>query len=75
MMEPQIDSWVVTADGRPIGRIKRVDDAAFLLDVPGGLDYWLSRDDIGEVGEAVVRTVRMSFDAAELEDHLIKYGE
>lgn len=74
-MEPEIDSWVLTADGRPIGRIKRVEVGAFLLDVAGEPDFWLSRDHVGVIGEESVRTVRMQFDASDLEQHRINYGE
>ncbi|MCK9496404.1 MAG: hypothetical protein M0R75_13035 [Dehalococcoidia bacterium] len=73
-MEPAIGDWVLTADGQHLGRVKRVSDGAFQLDVTGEPDYWLRLDEVGGVGEEVLRTVRMSFPSETLEDHRIKYG-
>ena len=70
--EPAVGNRVTTADGADLGVVKRVSDVAFLLDVRGGLDYWLNKADI-EAVDAV--TVRMAFLEAALEEHEIKYGD
>ncbi|MCK9485510.1 MAG: hypothetical protein M0R73_02245 [Dehalococcoidia bacterium] len=74
-IQPEIDNWVLTSDGRPVGRIKRITDGAFLLDVPGEPDYWLRTDEVASIGDETVRAVRMQFDADALDEHRIKYGE
>ena len=74
-MEPELDAWVLTSDGRPLGRVKRTSAGVFLLDVPGAPDYWLSEDQVDSLGEETVRVVRMKFEADDLQQHRIKYGE
>ena len=39
-----IGAFVVTSDGRELGRIKRVQSHAFLVDAPLQFDYWLETD-------------------------------
>jgi len=39
--EVQVGAEVVTADGRKLGRVKKLEGKAFLVDAPRQLDYWL----------------------------------
>ena len=70
-IEPRTGSRVYTADGTELGTVKRVEEVAFFLDVAGGPDFWLKREDIAR---ADATEVRMAFEAIDLEAHQIKYG-
>ncbi|MEO8539286.1 MAG: hypothetical protein ABI577_06055 [bacterium] len=49
--ELAIGTWVFTADGRELGRIKKLEDSAFLVDAPLAFDYWLERSLVAGVTE------------------------
>ena len=39
-----VGATVVTSDGKELGRVKKVDESAFLVDAPRQFDYWLSNE-------------------------------
>ena len=41
--EIQVGAEVVTADGRKLGKVKKLEGKAFLVDAPRQLDYWLEK--------------------------------
>ena len=49
--ELTIGSFVVSSNGREIGRVKKVVESAFLVDAPLALDYWLERTLVREANE------------------------
>jgi preprotein translocase subunit YajC len=71
-MEPAPGDRVLTADGGELGKVKRVEEVAFLVDVSGQPDFWLNRSDIAD---AAAGTVHMSFELDALSERRIKYGE
>jgi len=70
--EPAVGDRVLSADGEELGKVKRVEDVAFLLDVPAEPDYWFNKEDIASV---TAGDVRMQFPAAAVSDHAIRYGD
>jgi hypothetical protein len=70
--EPVIGDRVLSADGEELGKVKRVEDVAFLLDVPAEPDYWFNKTDVASVEAG---TVHMAFPAAALSEHAIRYGD
>jgi hypothetical protein len=40
-IEVTIGATVATSDGRQIGKVKKIEKEAFLVDAPRQLDYWL----------------------------------
>jgi hypothetical protein len=36
-----VGATVITSDGRELGRVKKVEPSAFLVDAPRQIDYWL----------------------------------
>jgi hypothetical protein len=70
--EPVIGDRVLSADGEELGKVKRVEDVAFLLDVAAEPDYWFKKTDIASIEAG---SVRMAFPATELSEHAIRYGD
>ena len=47
-IEIAVGSAVFTSDGHQLGHVKKVEQSAFLIDVPKAFDYWLERTLIKE---------------------------
>ncbi len=63
---------VLTEDGIELGEVKRVDDAAFLIDARNEPDYWLRKADVRSI---TAEAVRMAFSQDDLQEHAIRYGD
>ncbi len=57
---------VFTSDGHELGRVKKIEQSAFLIDVPKHFDYWLERT---LIKEATNQRVDLTVAEAELGGH------
>ena len=62
--EINVGTWVFTADGKELGRVKAVADEEFLVDAPLARDYWLERSLVQSASDARIELVVTNADLA-----------